>query len=115
MYNIIWADDEIDDLLDEDTIEDLKSNGFKVLGMAHDGQELELYLDQYSEMVDAVIVDANFNESDMEIKSERDTSGLTFARSLYTHKLSKSVPFFIFTNRSDELLKEIYQYTPSSL
>ena len=48
VYNIIWADDEIDDLLDEDTIEDLKSNGFKVLGMAHDGQELELYLDQYS-------------------------------------------------------------------
>lgn len=115
VYNIIWADDEIDDLLDEDSIEDLKSNGFKVLGMAHDGQELELYLDQYSEMVDAVIVDANFNESDMEIVSERDTSGLTFARSLYTHKLSKSVPFFIFTNRSDELLKEIYQHNPRFL
>ena len=114
VYNIVWADDEIDDLLDKDTIEDLKSQGFKVVGVAHDGEELEVLLNK-PEMIDAVIVDANFNESDTEISSERDTSGLDYARGLYIHKLKKSIPFFLFTNRSDELLREIYKNNPKFL
>lgn len=108
VYNIVWADDEIDDLLDKDTIEELESKGFKIVGQAHDGEELESILSK-PEMVDAVIVDANFNESDVKIGSERDTSGLDYARGLYLHTLKKSIPFFLFTNRSDELLREIYK------
>ena len=94
VYNIVWADDEIDDLLDSETITELESKGFKIVGQAHDGEELEALLNK-PEMIDAVIVDANFNESDVEIGSERDTSGLDYARSLYTHKLKKSIPFFL--------------------
>lgn len=114
VYNIVWADDEIDDLLDKDTIEELESKGFKIVGQAHDGEELESILNK-PEMVDAVIVDANFNESDVEIGSERDTSGLDYARGLYLHTLKKSIPFFLFTNRSDELLREIYKNNPKFL
>lgn len=114
VYNIVWADDEIDDLLDDETLKELKSKRFKVVGKAHDGEELEALLNK-PEMIDAVIVDANFNESDVEIRSERDTSGLDYARSLYTHKLKKSIPFFIFTNRSDELLRDIYHSNPKFL
>lgn len=114
VYNIVWADDEIDDLLDDETLDELKSKGFKVVGQAHDGEELEALLNK-PEMIDAVIVDANFNESDVEIGSERDTSGLDYARSLYTHKLKKCIPFFLFTNRSDELLKDIYKHNPKFL
>ena len=114
VYNIVWADDEIDDLLDSETITELESKGFKIVGQAHDGEELEALLNK-PEMIDAVIVDANFNESDVEIGSERDTSGLDYARSLYTHKLKKSIPFFLFTNRSDELLKDIYKHNPKFL
>lgn len=29
IYNIVWADDEIDDILDEIMLEDLKEEGFK--------------------------------------------------------------------------------------
>lgn len=36
VYNLIWADDEIDDLLDSDTIDELESKGFKIVGLAHD-------------------------------------------------------------------------------
>ena len=114
VYNIVWADDEIDDLLDKDTIDELESKGFKIVGLAHDGEELESFLSK-PEMVDAVIVDANFNESDVKIGSERDTSGLDYARGLYLHTLKKSIPFFLFTNRSDELLREIYKNNPKFL
>lgn len=109
VYNIVWADDEIDDLLDNDTIEDLEDLGFKVLCCAHDGQELESFIDKKSALIDAVIVDANFNESAAKIESERDTSGLDYARGLFIHKLKRSIPFFLFTNRTDELLRDIYK------
>ena len=114
VYNIVWADDEIDELLDKETISELESKGFKIVGQAHDAKELESFLSK-PEMVDAVIVDANFNESEVEIGSERDTSGLDYARGLYLHTLKKSIPFFLFTNRSDELLKDIYKSNPKFL
>ena len=114
VYNIIWADDEIDDILDDYTIQDLEAKGFKIVGIAHDGEELEALLSR-PELIDAVIVDANFNESGVRIESERDTSGLDYARSLYTHRLDKKIPFFLFTNRSDELLKEIYKHNKNFL
>lgn len=114
VYNIVWADDEIDDILDKETIEELISDGFNIVGQAHDGEELERLL-KNPEMVDAVIVDANFNESDINIGSERDTSGLDYARSLYIHTLNKKIPFFLFTGRSDELLREIYKHNPKFL
>ena len=109
VYNIVWADDEIDDLLDDETVKELESQGFNIIGMAHDGRELETVLEK-PEMIDAVIVDANFNEADVEIGSERDTSGLDYARGLYLHTLKKSIPFFLFTNRSDEQLRDIYKH-----
>lgn len=114
VYNIVWADDEIDDLLDSETIKELESKGFKIVGMAHDGEELKSLLNK-SEMIDAVIVDANFNESDVKIGSERDTSGLDYARGLYLHTLKQRIPFFLFTNRSDELLRDIYKHNPKFL
>ena len=114
VYNIVWADDEIDDILDSDTISELEADGFNIVGQAHDGEELERLL-KTPEMVDAVIVDANFNESDTNIGSERDTSGLDYARSLYIHNLKKKIPFFLFTGRSDELLREIYKHNPKFL
>ena len=46
VYNIVWADDEIDDLLDSETITELESKGFKIVGQAHDGEELEALLNK---------------------------------------------------------------------
>ena len=114
VYNIVWADDQIDELLDKETLDELESKGFKIVGQAHDGKELESLLIKPG-MVDAVIVDANFNESEVVIGSERDTSGLDYARGLYLHTLKQSIPFFLFTNRSDELLRDIYKHNPKFL
>ena len=111
VYNIVWADDEIDAILDE-VIVDLKENGFNIVGTAHDGKELEERLSK-PELIDAVIVDANFNESIDTVAHDRDTSGLDYARGLYMHKLKRSIPFFLYTGRNDELLKDIYKDKPS--
>ena len=109
VYKIVWADDEVDALKDifEKRFND---SGIQIIGKAHDGEELEKVLSEIGNRIDAVIVDANFNESEIVIEEERDTSGLTFAR-----HLSKSyplIPFFLFTQRSDEMLKEIYRSVP---
>lgn len=115
VYNIVWADDEIDEILSDTALERLKKIGIKVIATAHDGQELEEALGDNAMNVDAVIVDANFNESSVEINNERDTSGLDYARSLYVHRYKRAIPFFLFTNRSDELLAEIYASNPRFL
>ena len=114
VYRIVWADDDIDDILDEETEKELEVEGFINIKRAHNGKELEALL-RKPEFIDAVIVDANFNESDGVVESDRDTSGLDYARGLYTHTLKKEIPFFIFTNRSDEQLKETYQHNKSFL
>lgn len=109
VYNIVWADDEIDAILDEELLACLKEQGIYIVGKAHDGQELETILDQ-SNHVDAVIVDANFNATDKTTSSERDTSGLISAMGLYLYKYKKEIPFFLITSRSDSMLKEIYKH-----
>lgn len=113
VYNIVWADDQIDDLLDDATVSDLAARGFNIKA-ARNGHDLEACLST-PENIDAVIVDANFNEVAGVVNNERDTSGLNYARGIYIQKLNRSIPFFIFTGRSDELLKDIYKDNPSFL
>jgi hypothetical protein len=106
VYNIVWADDEIDALMDRYE-ERFMDNGFRVIGKAHDGQELKAMLSEMSHKTDAVIIDANFlaASTDGEL-SERDIPGLDFAYSLFAFTYERSIPFFLFTQRSDEMLRE---------
>lgn len=107
VYNIIWADDDIDALKDRYEKRFTK-NGLSIIGIAHNGDELEQQLSEKMDSVDAVIVDANFNETEVDIDDERDTSGLTFTR---THllKVYPNIPFILFTQREDELINRKYQ------
>ena len=107
VYNIIWADDDIDALKDRYEKRFTK-NGLSIIGIAHNGEELEQQLSEKRNFVDAVIVDANFNETEVDIDDERDTSGLTFTR---THllKVYPNTPFILFTQREDELINKKYQ------
>lgn len=113
VYNIIWADDDID-ALEKRYERRFNDNHLFIIGRAHNGEELERVLSEKINYVDAVIVDANFNESEVSVDDERDTSGLTFAR---VHLLKKypSIPFFLFTQRADELIKEKFRNTPKFL
>ena len=107
VYNVIWADDDIDALKIRYE-KRFNNNGVYIIGEAHNGEELEFLLGEKKNLVDAVIVDANFNELEIGIDDERDTSGLTFTR---THllKMYPNTPFILFTQRSDELINEKYR------
>lgn len=106
VYNIVWADDEIDALVDRYE-ERFLDNGFQIIGKAHDGKELKAVLSEMTHKTDAVIIDANFQaaSSDGEL-SERDIPGLDYAYSLYAFTYEREIPFFLFTQRSDEMLRE---------
>jgi hypothetical protein len=115
VINLIWADDLIDTLLDEFTLESLQEKNIKVLATAHNGHELRDCLQQCHNQVDAVIIDANFHEKQNVPASERITSGLTFARNLYIEQYKKEIPFFLYTGRTDEILRDVYKDYPEVL
>lgn len=112
IVNIIWADDDIDSILDDICIGDLKSKGFKVVGKAHDGVELKHLLDS-SVNANAVIVDANFCEEGIPENDELVSTGFEYARFLQRER-NMRVPFFLFTGRSESILREKYKLLGSN-
>ena len=106
VYNILWADDDVDALIDRYE-ERFNDNDIAIVKWAHDGKELEEMLSTSIHEIDAVIVDANFNYAKIvpgNKLNERNISGLEYAHSLYVHKFNRSIPFFLFTQRTDEML-----------
>ena len=108
VYSILWADDDVDALIDRYE-ERFNDNNINIIERAHDGKELEKCLSRSIHKIDAVIVDANFNYTITSPDSkldERNVTGLEYAHSLYVHKFNRSIPFFLFTQRIDEMLHE---------
>lgn len=116
-YNILWVDDEISAILNERTKELLESEGIIVVATAThaDGAGgLEELLQRYTlpgitnNHIDAVITDANFNvrEDTLNAKGERDTSGLSYVLTLT--KKYETIPFYLYTGRSEEMLLNKY-------
>ena len=63
-YNIVWADDEIQFLVDDFTKENLEEEGLYIIGKATHSEELDKVLEALCKTnsihkPDAVIVDAN--------------------------------------------------------
>lgn len=111
VYNIVWADDEIDDLY-EAYKRRFEDHGLRVIGKAHDGKELDAIISELKYQIDAVIIDANFNWKEIVTNNERDVTGLDYAHNIYVHKFERTIPFFLFTNRSDEMLREELKNKP---
>lgn len=109
VYNLVWADDEIDTLLDDMTVEDMEQRGFGIIWKAHDGQEFEEIMKENINKIDAVILDANFSESHKEVGSETEMSGLYHSWSIIRYKYSNKIPAFLFTNRNDEIINRVYE------
>lgn len=109
VYNLVWADDEIDIILDEDFKKTLRRNGFEVIDKAHNGIELKKILDENKNKnkIDAIIVDANFHESNNVPRHQTDTSGLTYAR--FLKKNHDTIPMFLFTGRTEDILRDVYR------
>lgn len=112
IVNIIWADDEVDSILDDICIENLESKGFNVVGRAHDGIELKHLLNG-SNNVNAVIIDANFCEEGIPEDDELVSTGFEYARYLQKEK-NGSIPFFLFTGRAENILRQKYKILGSN-
>lgn len=101
MYQIIWADDEIDALLDENGKELLSRQHVDVI-KCNNAAMLEEKLKNVSYRIDAVIVDANFTARDFTPSDETIVSGLRKAMMLigeYRHSPIRPLPFYLYTQR----------------
>ena len=97
VFNIIWLDDEIDSLYKKHKGE-LLDEGIIVLGKgARNVEEFELQMQNFRNVVDAVVTDANFNLND-----KNDCDGLmdvSYLIKKYNHE--RSIPFIVFTGRDN--------------
>ena len=96
IYQIIWADDEIDALLDE-TSKALLSKQHVDIIKCNNAAMLEEKLKNVNHRIDAVIVDANFTAKKFTPSDEKEVSGLR--KAMLLREGYKSIPFYLYTQR----------------
>lgn len=106
VYNVIWADDEIDSFRrDNSVIIMLKSQNVHLLDYAHTSSELKEKLTEWEDIVDAVITDGNFDKRKT-VDIVKSTSGLSDVMTFISDfNRKKFIPFFLYTGKG-ALLKE---------
>ena len=106
VYNVIWADDDIDSFrMDDVTIRIMKSEKVRLLDFAHTSTELREKLNEWEDMVDAVITDGNFDRK-RTTDILKSTSGLSDVLSFINeYNRKRFIPFFLYTGKK-ALLKD---------
>lgn len=105
VYNIIWADDQIDDILTDSLSSRLESSGIHILKTMDRSEPLLDAISTFGSKVDAVIVDANFPEDKDAPESERDLSGLSLVR-VAIDRYRDKIPFILYSQRDTGILKK---------
>lgn len=109
-YRVIWADDEIAAIVTEDSKKRwLDKYQLDIIATATTGEQLREAMRENIDLVDAVIVDANFDASEQLPAGERVISGLRRAfelNRLYNEEQRLNIPFFLFTGRPKSVLLE---------
>lgn len=108
VYNVIWADDDIDSYRDDqDALDILDSHHVKIIDWAHTSNELREKLDEWGDKVDAVITDGNFDKKKM-VGVGNSTSGLSDVLSFINeYNKRRFIPFFLYTGKGN-ILKDKY-------
>lgn len=104
-YRVVWVDDKIVSIYDQDSKDLLEECGLEVVATKDTGDTFIEWIRTHRHMVDAVVTDANFGKLTNDGISERNTSGLNTVLS-ELDVLKDELPLFILTGRSEELLKE---------
>lgn len=105
VYNIIWADDQIDDILTDSLRSRLEGSGIHILQTLDRSEALLDVIQSFGSKVNAVIVDANFPEDKDAPESERDLSGLSLVRTAIIQYRDK-IPFILYSQRDTGVLKK---------
>lgn len=109
IYNVIWVDDEIDELLSPVEIKRLLRNQGIHIKPAHNSTEYREIMEHSYDRIDAVITDANMARSSDSPKNERDLSGFEDVKScIEKYNVKRSIPFYLYSGRG-EFLEERYE------
>ena len=106
VYNVIWADDEVDIFYrDENVQRTFKKAGICIIDIAHTSAELREKLTEWEDKVDAVITDGNYDKrKTSDIEESRTTSGLVDTISLISEfNRKRIIPFFLYTGKGKML------------
>ena len=103
--NVVWCDDNIEELNDEMTQDLFKSYNCVVYKTAKTTSQLKLILEEHKKTIDAVIVD--FNMSDTELTPGNETaSGF---RWVHEHLSDYApIPFYLYSGREPDFIKSKY-------
>ena len=115
VYNIIWADDEVHELMREELKQKfLSDNNINVVAAVTTGTQFRLKFEELKHQIDAVVTDANFNKKEALPNDDRDMSGFTVVRQVF-HTISsveREIPFFLYTGRGQFIAEK---YTDGEL
>lgn len=108
--NILWADDQIDSLCDEQTKTLFERFEVKVAGAFRNAKDLCEYIEERGcKGIDAIVVDANFPADEWEANKERDISGLITVSQVINQYKDKC-PFILYTGRRDLVSEGAFKY-----
>lgn len=91
IYNVIWVDDEIDELLSPVEIKRLLRNHGIHIEPAHNSTEYREIMEHSYDRIDAVITDANMARSSDTPRNERDLSGFEDVKSCIEKYLARTL------------------------
>lgn len=105
VYNVIWADDEIDAYAaNKAKMDIMQKANIRLLATAHTSNELREKLNLYESAVDAVITDGNFDRTKT-VGVNRSTSGLNDVLNfIEVYNSKRIIPFYLYTGKSQFLL-----------
>ncbi|MBO4871685.1 MAG: hypothetical protein J5565_06870 [Muribaculaceae bacterium] len=110
--NVVWCDDAIDRLYDEDIEELFLTHNCILFRKARTSEELKIILKDYRNQIDAVIVDLNMGRTEL-TPSEEEATGFSWVHEHF--KEYDPIPFYLYTGRNQEFIEKIYkdfQYDP---
>lgn len=102
--NVIWVDDDIDNICPEFGSGGLKNylkrEKIEVIGKAHSFVEFEELMTNCKDRVDAVITDANFNDISRAVAKDNDFKGLIkIIGIIKSYNERRDIPFYLYSGK----------------
>lgn len=104
--NVIWVDDDIENICPKHGMEGLNRTlrkfNIRVIGRARTLNEFTETMDLYKDRVDAVITDANFSKDKPSVAHPDDFTGLIgLTQVIQKHNEKRSIPFYLYSGKEE--------------
>lgn len=104
--NVIWVDDEIEDICPEFGLgglkRELRTYNIDVIGKAHTFNEFRELMTICRDRVDAVITDANFNDVSRTVAKDEDFKGLIkMINVIESCNEKRDIPFYLYSGKEE--------------